>query len=424
MRGVRKTCRMRGLGQRRRPFGIDLQRPNQAQPQDVCFEGKPGLLYEQVAKPAWGQVNAGRGRRESQRPVEMRHRIVDHALDARVRATRGSAGHERVDCLAPRRNELFDASPGGKRVAQRLENGKEFGSIEPRKRNVGEELRVQRPTGAAFRLHENEDEQPMCFETVRRVRGDGDRRRTDRHVIVGERQLAGKADGDLDRMVCMDMGIAEAIRRFQHPDAHPLSDRQLRPPRHHNARISKGRADVKRTFNSAVAFKHVCSNVSSRLAPPIVRGDMTAADLAYIGCGLLVTTGMATGLWKYRCMITSDDAQAPVYVDICHRAALLYSFAALILAAFAERSAWIAVVDIVAVAVPLFFFMTAVAAYALHGLLRDTDNQLRRPHQFGKRHVHGRVMTVYMYALTIGEIGGFLVLFAGFLVTLLRQGAL
>ena len=151
---------------------------------------------------------------------------------------------------------------------------------------------------------------------------------------------------------------------------------------------------------------------------------MTAADFAYIGCGLLFTIGMATGLWKYRCMITSDDAQAPVYVDLCHRAALMYSFAALILAAFAQRSAWIETVNILAVTIPLFFFMTAVAAYALHGLLRDTDNQLRRPHRVGKRHVNGRAMTAYMYALTFGEIGGFLVLFAGFVVTLLRRGAL
>jgi hypothetical protein len=151
---------------------------------------------------------------------------------------------------------------------------------------------------------------------------------------------------------------------------------------------------------------------------------MTASDLAYIGCGLLFATGLATGFWKYRCMITSEDAQTPVYVDMCHRAALMYSFAALILAAFAERSAWIEEVNMVAAAVPLFFFMTAVAAYAVHGLLRDTDNQLRRPHKLGKRHVHGRGMTAYMYALTFGEIGGFLVLFAGFLMTLLRAGAL
>src|SRR5690606_27907855 len=115
---------------------------------------------------------------------------------------------------------------------------------------------------------------------------------------------------------------------------------------------------------------------------------MNSVDVAYIGCGVLFTSGMATGFWKYRCMITSSDGQAPVYVDICHRTALMYAFASLVLAAFAGRSAWPEPVNLAGVAVPLLFFATAVATYALHGVLNDTDNQLRRPHQLGRRHAH------------------------------------
>lgn len=140
-----------------------------------------------------------------------------------------------------------------------------------------------------------------------------------------------------------------------------------------------------------------------------------AVELARLGCAGLFLTGMATGVWKYRAMMTSPDAQAPVYVDLCHRAALMYAFACLILAEFAKQSVWPSLVNTAAGAVPVIFFASAVAIYGLHGALKDTDNQLRRPHRLGSRYVHGRAITAYMYLLSAGEIGGFLVLLAGYL---------
>lgn len=146
---------------------------------------------------------------------------------------------------------------------------------------------------------------------------------------------------------------------------------------------------------------------------------MTAVQLAQVSCGGFFLTGLVTGVWKYRCIITNPDGQAPAYVDMCHRAALMYAFACLVLAEFARLSAWPEGVNTLAVAVPVFFFASAVVSYATHGLLNDTDNQLRRPHTLGVRHVHGRVVTVYIYGLAVGEIVGFLVLFSGFVRTLL-----
>lgn len=140
---------------------------------------------------------------------------------------------------------------------------------------------------------------------------------------------------------------------------------------------------------------------------------MTAVHVAQLGCGLLFLTGLLTGIWKYRCMITSAEAQAPAYVDICHRAALMYAFACLVLAEFARLSRWPETVNVAAVAIPIILFAAAVASYGLHGVLRDTDNQLKRPHQLGRGHVHGRVISAFVYCLIAGEIGGFLVLFAG-----------
>lgn len=140
-----------------------------------------------------------------------------------------------------------------------------------------------------------------------------------------------------------------------------------------------------------------------------------AVAIALVSCGLFFLTGLVTGIWKYRCIMTSPNAHAPVYVDVCHRSSLLYAFACLVLAEFAKLSAWSPAVNAWATAVPIAFFASAVGTYAVHGALRDTDNQLARPHRLGARTVPNAVVALYMGALIVGEIGGFLVLFAGLL---------
>ncbi len=140
-----------------------------------------------------------------------------------------------------------------------------------------------------------------------------------------------------------------------------------------------------------------------------------AVELARIACGGFFLAGLLTGVWKYRHIMASAEAQAPVYVDICHRAALMYAFACLLLAEFARLSDWTAAVNLVGVALSVVFFAAAVASYAAHGVLQDTDNQLRRPHRLGARTVHGDAMNIFILALAAGEIGGFLLLFTGYL---------
>ena len=75
------------------------------------------------------------------------------------------------------------------------------------------------------------------------------------------------------------------------------------------------------------------------------------------------------------------------------------------MAVFVELSAWSTAVNLIAAFVPIFFFVTAIATYQLHGLRRDTDNQLRDP---------APGTGAYMALLIVGEIGGFAVLLAGF----------
>jgi len=144
--------------------------------------------------------------------------------------------------------------------------------------------------------------------------------------------------------------------------------------------------------------------------------DTTASALAVFAAGIFFLAGLLTGAWKYYCMLASDRTEAPYYVNIAHRAALLYSFAALLVAVFAYYSAWPAVIDIIATIAPLFFFGFAIVHYIRLGRANETDNYLRdSPNPEGDR--------VLMWALMGAEIGGFTILFIGFLVTLFGAGS-
>lgn len=140
-----------------------------------------------------------------------------------------------------------------------------------------------------------------------------------------------------------------------------------------------------------------------------------AARLALVAAGAFFLAGLVTGVWKYAHIARREDAQAPVYVDIAHRAALLYAFAALLLAQFAQLSAWSARVNLWATALPLAFFALAIAGYVLHGWLDDGDNQFRRPQRIGSRTLPRHALAVFMVLLVAAELGGFVVLFAGLL---------
>lgn len=143
---------------------------------------------------------------------------------------------------------------------------------------------------------------------------------------------------------------------------------------------------------------------------------MNAETLCLLAAGIFFLSGLLTGAWKYAHIHASAEAQAPAYVDIAHRASLLYAFAAILIREFVPYSPLGATGTLWAVGVPLLFFASAIVMYVIHGLLRDTDNQLRKPHVLGRRHMPGWMIAGYMVALAVGEIGGFAVLFYGFVV--------
>src|SRR5580698_10052595 len=141
--------------------------------------------------------------------------------------------------------------------------------------------------------------------------------------------------------------------------------------------------------------------------PTVSIGPPLDVRITLLAAGLIFLLALVLGVWKYRQMLVSQDHRAHPYVDIAHRAALLYSFATLLVAVFVQFSAWPAWVNLTAAAIVVLFFVGAILSYIAHSLRRDTDNQFEEP---------DGALKVAMTALIVAEIGGFGVILAGFVV--------
>ncbi|MCX2977668.1 hypothetical protein [Candidatus Marimicrobium litorale] len=144
----------------------------------------------------------------------------------------------------------------------------------------------------------------------------------------------------------------------------------------------------------------------------------TAEKLAIVSAGVFFLTALLTGIWKYRQIMAAANGEAHPYVDICHRASLLYAFAAMLLAKFVEISQLPAVWEILATAAVVFYFAVAILSYMVHGLLQDTENQLKAPFRLGQTNLSAHHVSVHMWMLIAAEVGGFLILFYGVLAAL------
>ena len=133
-------------------------------------------------------------------------------------------------------------------------------------------------------------------------------------------------------------------------------------------------------------------------------GDTKAVLLS---AGLIFIGALLLGVWKYRQMAASPKGLAHPYVDVAHRAALLYSFATLLIAVFVELSGWSTAVNLVAAFAVIAFFVGAISGYVYNGITRDTDNRFREGDELPGQHQ-------FMWALIVVEIVGFSVLLAGF----------
>lgn len=133
-----------------------------------------------------------------------------------------------------------------------------------------------------------------------------------------------------------------------------------------------------------------------------------AIKISLLASGLFLLTGMLTGVLKYQRIMTSPEHRAPVYVDIAHRAAFLYSFAMLVIAKLLEYNPYSMKVQLGAVAAVLIFLVLTILGYLSHGLRNDTNNIFRE---------RTFTTTWYMYLLIVGEIGGLSIILWGFIET-------
>lgn len=130
-----------------------------------------------------------------------------------------------------------------------------------------------------------------------------------------------------------------------------------------------------------------------------------ATKVVLLYAGLMFLWALLLGTMKYVQIERSPEHRAHPYTDIAHRAALLYSFALLLVAVFVQLSGWSAWVDLAAGSAMALYFASAVAGYTWHGWRRDTENQFSPP-TAGLR--------PFMASLIAVEIGAWLVLTAGF----------
>ena len=133
-----------------------------------------------------------------------------------------------------------------------------------------------------------------------------------------------------------------------------------------------------------------------------------AIKISLLASGLFLLAGMLIGILKYRRIMASADHRAPVYVDIAHRAAFLYSFAMLVIAKLLEYNPYSTKVQVGAVALVLTFFALTVLGYLAEGVKNRTNNLFRE---------RNFTTTWYMYLLIVGEVGGLSVILWGFVET-------
>ena len=137
-----------------------------------------------------------------------------------------------------------------------------------------------------------------------------------------------------------------------------------------------------------------------------------ALKISLTASGIYLLGGMLIGIIKYRKTMQSAEHRAPVYIDIAHRASFLYSFAALTIAKLLEQNDFSEVILLPATVLVLIFFSLTIIGYLTTGLKDETGNLFRQKNF---------LTTWFMYALISAEIGGFTIIFIGFLTKIFNS---
>ncbi|MEP7076489.1 MAG: hypothetical protein ABI878_11830 [Acidobacteriota bacterium] len=131
-----------------------------------------------------------------------------------------------------------------------------------------------------------------------------------------------------------------------------------------------------------------------------------AVKISFLFSGIFLLTGMLTGVWKYSHIMSSSEHKSPVYVDIAHRNALMFSFASLVIAKLVEFSPFGTTAQIALTVIVFFFFSMTSINQISEGFRDRTDNIFTTPDP---------MRNVFMYGLVAGEIGSVTLLLGGFI---------
>lgn len=126
--------------------------------------------------------------------------------------------------------------------------------------------------------------------------------------------------------------------------------------------------------------------------------------IAIVLAGAMLLVGMATGTWKYIDMMRSPERRASRYINIAHRASLLYACAIGVLALMAMLSPLPQSVEVAAIAIDSLFFFIATGTYIQLGVKRVERTQY---------HERNFTTGAGTWILAVAEIGSTLVLFVG-----------
>ena len=233
MRRVRKARAVRGFGQRM-PFRISVDRAHQPLPQHEGFEGQARSARRTNGASGWATGNARRPCRGVERRRGVMRGMVDHARDPRIGHRHGSTARD--DSSTAARPAAISASAGALHRTSSA-SGASARSSRARRAPSCRARRTPRASARPTRLSGSTKTKASspAPETMR-WRPRRPRSPTLQSVsAVCERQPARKDDGDLDRVVRMEVGVAKPVGCLEHPDAQSLAHRDLRAPERHRA---------------------------------------------------------------------------------------------------------------------------------------------------------------------------------------------
>lgn len=131
---------------------------------------------------------------------------------------------------------------------------------------------------------------------------------------------------------------------------------------------------------------------------------MSPARLATLSAGAFLLAGLGFGVAKFQALRRSADGRAPLYVDIGHRAALLYAFAAIVVERLLSPTSLSPSLQYAAAGTALGLFALTIARYAQLALAGQATTQ------FAAR---GRLLDMGTVLLAVAEVGATAVLWWG-----------